>query len=359
MFDSFKKTYTLPFKYDIPHYTQKYLDTTSFFKRFSKFFRRYVFILLNGHWSLEQNAIKDNQKNILWINLSAPSLGDSLMDLSSRVLLEGKEVDLFTDPKNAHIYKSDKIFNHCFTDPQDIDPLKYDLVIIDSYGTKSLKTKFKYLQKLPYVGMYGHYNGPEVNRVLYSFHRMNQLLGYKISENEINTTSRAVMFISSEDENLIVDSGLSKEYLVIAIGGEWDYRTYNSWDKVIEYITINYPDEHIVLIGSNNAKDEEAKLLSQFSDKNVISVVAKYSFNQTAQIIKNSKVMLCCDGGLMHAANSVGTDIIPLFAHLTPQMQLTEAIKAYPMYDVTNVNNIKSEDVIEKFEQYKKELDDN
>jgi len=359
MLSTFKKTYTLPFKYDIPHYTQKYLDTTSFFKRFSKFFRRYIFIALKSHLSLEQNEIREDQKNILWVNLSAPSLGDSLMDLSSRVLLEGKQVDLFTDSKNGHIYKNDKIFNNCFTDSKDIESAKYDLVIIDSYGTKSLKTKFKYLPKLPYVGMYGHYNGPEVNRVLYSFHRMNQLLGYPVTENKINTTARAVMFISDEDEKLIADSELPKDYITIAIGGEWDYRTYNLWDVVIEHIVTNYPNENIVLLGSNNAKEEESKLLSKFENINVTSVVAKYSFNQTAGIIKSSKVMLCCDGGLMHAANSVGTDIIPLFAHLTPQMQLTDAITAYPMYDVKNVNNIKTSDVIESFEKYKKDLDDN
>ena len=32
--------------------------------------------------------------------------------------------------------------------------------------------------------MFGFYNGPEVNRVLFSFHRMNSLLGYIKSENE-------------------------------------------------------------------------------------------------------------------------------------------------------------------------------
>jgi len=355
MLDTFKKTYTLSFKYKIPHYTQRYLDTTSIVKRFSKFFRRYLYIVLNGHLSLEQNEIKENQKSILWINLSAPSLGDSLMDLSSRVLCKEKNIDLFTDTKNAHIYKSDKIFKDVITDASQIDKSKYDLVIIDSYGTKSLKTKFKYVSDLPFVGMYGYYNGPEVNRVLYSFHRMNQLLGYKKSEDEINTTAKAIMYILNEDEELIENTNLPENFITIAIGGEWDYRTYNSWDEIIEYILANSPNEKIVLIGSNNAKDEEKELLNKFDNKNLISVVAKYSFNQTAQVIKNSKVLLCCDGGLMHGANGVNTTIIPLFAHLTPQMQLTNAIKAYPMYDKSDVNNIKVDEVIKNYKKYLEE----
>ncbi|MCK5110282.1 MAG: hypothetical protein KAQ94_02090 [Arcobacteraceae bacterium] len=355
MLNTFKKTYTLPFKYDIPNYTQKYLETTSFLKRFTKFFRRYLYIFFNSHLSLEQDKIKKEQKNILWINLSAPSLGDSLMDLSSRILLEDKNIDLFTDAKNAHIYKSDKFFNNVITDTVNIHKKKYDLVIIDSYGTKSLKTKFTYLETLPYVGIYGYYNGPEVNRVLYSFHRMNQLLGYIKTEDAINDTAKSIMYISHKEERIIDNIDLPNSFITIAIGGEWDYRTYNNWDKVISSILNINPKQNIILIGSQNAENEAEKLLRKFRNFDIISVIAKYSFEQTAQIIKKSDLLLCCDGGLMHAANGVDTTIIPLFAHLTPKMQLTNAIKAYSMYDKTNVNNIKVDEVIKNYKKYLEE----
>ena len=51
-----------------------------------------------------------NHKEILWINISAPSLGDSLTDLSSRTMLSDRKVDLFTDKKNSDLYKDDFIF---------------------------------------------------------------------------------------------------------------------------------------------------------------------------------------------------------------------------------------------------------
>ena len=354
LFSYFKRTYTLPFQYNIPTYTEQYLNSHSFFKRFFKFFRRYLYIFFKNHIKLEQNYIQENQKNILWINLSAPSLGDSLMDLSSRILLEDKKVDLYTDKKNAHIYFSDGVFENIFTNYQDLQEAKYDLIIIDSYGTKSLKTKFSYFSKIPYVGMYGYYNGPEVNRVLYSFHRMNQLLGYKKSEFEINNIAKSMIYISKDDEKLITTVSLPQNYISIAIGGEWEYRTYKFWNKIIKYILEKYPEENIVLIGSTNAL-QEATTLSQKFGKKIYNKVAKYSFNQTAQIIKNSNLLLCCDGGLMHAANSVQTPIIPLFARLTPAMQLTATIKAYPLFDEINVNNIKPEQIIKKFEDYKRE----
>jgi len=100
---NFNKTYTLPFKFDIPNYTQDFLNQFPKFKRWIKFIKRYLYIVLKGQKNLEVFKISYDYKNILWINKSAPSLGDSLMDLSSRDILKGKNVDLFTDQKNSHI----------------------------------------------------------------------------------------------------------------------------------------------------------------------------------------------------------------------------------------------------------------
>jgi ADP-heptose:LPS heptosyltransferase len=348
---TFTKTTTLPFKYNIPSYKEQFLQSKSLLQRFIKFAKRYLYLLFNGNLSLEQQSITQSHKNILWINLSAPSLGDSLMDLSSRVLLKDKNIDLFTSTKNAHIYQNDKFFNNVITDGKKIKN-NYDLVIVDSYGSKSLKTKFKYLKKSKFVGNFGFYNGIEVNRVLFSFHRINHLLGYIHSEEKINSMAKSVIFIGDEDKNIVKNIKLPTKYTTIAIGGEWDYRTYQNWQKVIELILRDNPDTNIVLIGSNNAtKDGE-----NIQGKNIINLIAKYSFTQTVEIINNSSLFIGCDGGLMHGANSVNTPIIPLFARLTPQMQLTSAIKAYPLYDNENVNNIKVLDIFNNYQKAIKEV---
>ena len=91
----FKKTYVLPFKNEIPNYTQDFLSKNNLIKRYLKFLKRFIFILLSGQYSLEVNNIDPHQKKILWINVSAPSIGDSLMDLSSRSLLKDIEIDLY------------------------------------------------------------------------------------------------------------------------------------------------------------------------------------------------------------------------------------------------------------------------
>ncbi len=348
---NFNKTHILPFKFNIPNYTQDFLNQTPKFKRWTKFVKRYLYIIFKGQKNLEIFSILPKHKNILWVNISAPSLGDSLMDLSSRVMLKDKNVDLFTSKKNAHIYIEDRIFSNVYTRQADINHSKYDLVIVDSYSSRSINVKSKVTSNTPFIGMFGYYNGPEVNRVLFSFHQMNRLLGYIKTENEINILAKNSITISREDLQVVNHIDLPTKFTAIVLGGEWSYRTYNQWDKVIEKILFNDKLTNFVFIGSSNAKDIAKKLVDQFSKSNTLDCVGRFSFNQTAQIIKQAQILLCCDGGLMHAANAVNTPIVPLFARLTPQMQLTDSICAFPLFDKSDVNNISPDNVLEKYRE--------
>lgn len=345
----FEKTYTLPFKYKIPNYTSVFLEESSITKRWIKFLKRYIYLNIKRQKALEIHQIMPKHRKILWINLSAPSLGDSLMDLSSRVLLKGKEVDLFTDKKNSNLYQDDSVFSRIFTQKAEVTKYKYDLVILDSFSTSSIDIKTQILPLNPFIGMFGYYNGPEVNRVLFSFHRMNQLLGYVNSETEVNKVARPSMAI--EINNLLSVEGLSlpSSYIAIALGGEWAYRTYNKWGEVINKLAKKNDKLNFVFVGSDNAKESAKALAEGFTCDNIFDCVAKFTFNQTAQIIKGANILLCCDGGLMHSANAVKTPILPLFARLTPSMQLTESIQAFPLFDANDVNNIPVEDVLVKY----------
>jgi heptosyltransferase-2 len=264
-------------------------------------------------------------------------------------MLKGRNVDLFTDTKNAHIYIDDHIFGNIYTKLADIDNSKYDLVIIDSYSSRSINIKSKIAPKTNFIGMFGYYNGPEVNRVLFSFHQMNHLLGYIKSEYEINTSAKALMSISKQDQEIVQQISLPDSYIAIVLGGEWDYRTYNNWGKVIKQTLASDKQINFVFIGSVNAKDKAKEFLNKFPEANIFNCTAKYSFNQTAQIIQQAKILLCCDGGLMHASNAVATPIVSLFARLTSKMQLTDAITAFPLFDKEDVNNISVDDVLEKY----------
>ena len=346
----FKKTHQLPFKYSIPNYISVHLHKIKLYKRFFKFLRRYLYIVLKRQLNLEIFKILPEHKKILWINVSAPSLGDSLMDLSSRILLKGRNLDLFTDKKNANIYKDDNFFNNIFTETKDLKKLNYDLIIIDSYSSRSIRIKSKVAQKTIYVGIYGYFNGPEVNRVLYSFHQMNHLLGYSKNEHEINHSAKSSIFISKKDQE-IVKNITPKKYITIAVGGEWRYKIYDKWDEVINKIMLSDADLNIIFVGSDNAIQISKELLKKYPKKKILNFTSRLSFNQTAEVIRKSEVFLCCDGGLMHAASALNAKIVPLFARLTAEMLLTRKIQSLTLFDERDVNNIQVNDVVSKYHE--------
>lgn len=319
-----------------------------------KYIKRLLFLIIKGQKSLEVHNILPEHQRILWINISAPSLGDSLMDLSSRILIKSKKIDLLTSKKNGNLYNNDQIFNTIFTKKEDIDSNKYDLVIIDSYSTRSINAKYKVAPKVNFVGMFGYFNGPEVNRVLFSFHRMNQLLGYAMGDIELSNIAKCSISISKPDERFVKNLKLPLNYIAIAIGGEWKYRTYEKWDKVIQSLFEIDNDLTILLLGSKNAESSLPKLFKSDTTFNIINCVNKYTFNQTTEIIKGAKLLICCDGGLMHSANAVDTRIISIFARLSPKMQLTKSIKAETLYDQKDVNNILVKDIITKYKEFSK-----
>lgn len=344
----FKKTFTLPFDFEIPNSTREILKTKSLPSSRIKFIKRYLYLALKRQTSLEIYNILPDHRNILWINISAPSLGDTLMDLSSRTLLPGRKIDLFTVKSNFNIYKNDPYFSEVHYKFSQVTPKKYDLVILDSYSTRSVYIKTQIDCLAPFVGMFGFYNGPEVNRVLYSFHQMNNLLGYQYNDKEINKLSKPSIYISKGDKEFIKRQKLPSEFIAIVIGGEWCFRTFNNWDLVIQELIKLNNSIKIILIGSGNGIKTANLIIDKFSNNNVLSYVSKFTFNQTAELIYQAKFIVCCDGGLMHAAHSVGTTSVSLLARLDSDMQLTEAINSFPIFDDLDVNNISIESIVSR-----------
>ena len=303
---------------------------------------------IKGQRKKEIFSIENSHQSILWINISAPSIGDSLMDLSSRVLLKGRATDLFTDKKNSHIYLSDQIFQNVFTDISQIKIDSYDLIILDSYSTRSVRVKSKIAPNLNFVGMFGYFNGPEVHRILYSFNRMNQLLGYPFNDKKISKIAKNYISISHSDQEL-VQSITPDDFISIVLGGDWSYRNYRNWDKVIERLVSDNPELIIAFIGSNNAIDISEQLVTKFSNYNIINFVNKLTFNQTVELIKRGKITLCCDGGLLHGSEAVGAKVLALFARLKPEILLTKNNFCYTIYNESNVNNILPNKVISEY----------
>ena len=248
-----------------------------------------------------------------------------------------------------NIYLEDEIFSNVFTDKKSINKKKYNLVILDSYSSRSLRVKFDIAPSTPFVGMYGFYNGPDVNRTLFSFHRLNHLLGDINTEKRINEIAKTSLTISKNDKEVVKIQNFPEDFIVIALGGEWPFRTFTKWDELLEKMLNENNNLNIVFVGSSNGESYAKTIMDQFKNFNVFNCVSKFSFAQTAHIIEQGQILLCCDGGLMHAACAVNTSIIPLFARVNQQMRLTKSISAFPLFDNKDVNNINIDDIYNKY----------
>jgi len=185
-----------------------------------------------------------------------------------------------------------------------------------------------------------------VNRVLFSFHRLNNLLGKEIPSAEIENIARPSMSITN-----VKSIKLPNDYIAIALGGEWEYRTYKYWTELVTIILREYKNINVVLVGSKNGKDYANSIKSKFPKHHILDCVVKYSFKETAKIISKSNIFIGCDGGLMHVANCFKRILVPLFARLEPKMQLTKSITAFPEFDEDNVNNISVDAVMRNFDR--------
>lgn len=297
-------------------------------------------------------------QRILWVNLSAPSLGDSLMDLAGRVLLKDYQVDLLTDKKNASLYEGDDYFDHVFHDVGDAEALHlsspYDLIILDAFSPKILKLKFKYFFEVPFVGMWGFINGFEIHRTLYSFYRLQFLLRKK--------SIRGIRLAPSLGKPEFFDADLSekKQKIAIVVGAEWDYRRYAHWVEVISLIKQKYQDVfELVLIGSSNGGAEANSVIAKFPDcKNF---VGRCSLSQTASIIDQSDFVLATDGGLWHVACSLGKPSVVLFANThifdgngERVTRETHDLRCEVLYANIFVSEIRPEKILSQFEKLKK-----
>jgi len=131
----------------------------------SKFvFRRLkhdVYLQMTGQFNYLVKHIPADAKHILWVYLGTPQIGDSIMDLSGRVLFKDAnfKVDLYSGEFIADTYRQDPFFSATYSDQVAMDFAKYDFVILQYFSWKCLKFKTKNLPKTPFLSVLGHYYG--------------------------------------------------------------------------------------------------------------------------------------------------------------------------------------------------------
>jgi heptosyltransferase-2 len=309
-----------------------------------------------GQSALQCPDMGGTARRVLWIYKGSPQVGDSLMDLSSRVLLRdaGIEVDLYTDPHLHQLYEADDVFAQVCSDPAALVERTYDLAILDSFKWRCIEAKVRHWKQVPFVTMRGHFVGPEFNRTLFSFFRMQQLLGIEMAENTTRSVAIPHMAGSRSDGDAAIRHGIPSGALALAIGGADEKRTYRHWDLVLRELLRRGQALPVVLLGSNNAVAMRDAIVNAMAGTglDIIDCVDRYSLTQGFEIMKRCCLGVSADGGLLHVAHAAGLPTVSLFdRHIGPQLRLTAANRSVALQSEGVIGDIAATDVADAIER--------
>jgi ADP-heptose:LPS heptosyltransferase len=318
--------------------------------------RPWLILWANRQTSLQRESIDAAQTRLLWIYKGWPQIGDALMDLSSRRLLKntGIGIDLYTDPHLATLFEGDDVFSQIFSDENDIDANRYDLVIIDSFKARCLNVKIRRLARLPFVTMHGYFSGPEFNRTLFSFFRLNQLMGNPNTEQEIALLAAPYHAGSALARKASDNLPISPRAIAFAVGGEKPERTYERWDNIVRELFSKGKIEQVVLLGSGNGRAMGNRIIETVpaAAGAIVNCIDQFSLVQTFEIMKKCRFLVCCDGGLLHLANAARLPTVALFnKDVAPAMRLTTANASIPLQSPGSVNALPERSVIGAIEK--------
>lgn len=157
----------------------------------------------------------------------------------------------------------------------------------------------------------------------------------------VNDNLPSEFYISEKDEvNLLEKFGLqTKSFVTIAIGAQFATKRMplTKLKEIIEKIQLP-----IVLVGGPMDISFADALLSMFPDQVIYSACGTYNLAQSASIVKQSKVLLTNDTGMMHIASCFQLPIVSVWGNTVPALgmfpYLPENPELFSIHEVKGLN---------------------
>lgn len=340
----FAQRYTPPFRHELPGTMKKMLENESPARKFSanfKLFRRWFWLKMNLPSRLLYDRLPPPPRRLLWLNYSSTSIGDSIMELAGRSLLGAYEVDLLTDPRHAELYLHDRFFKTVFTGAEQLDPSRYDFVLLDLFNTRSIRLKRSIGPNLPCACLQSFFYGAHFNRMLFSCYRIHHLLGYPYDDGKLQPFLRPSLFVEGEPSPL---PPKRKQRVALMLGGVEPFKTYQRWPEVIQILRARWPADRdfpeFVSVGSKNGLPYVEPVRDALKGCDAVSCVDSLTLRQTVRVLADSDAFAGSDGGLMHCAVALDVPGVALFGKFPPQLLLPPRTTMDSIYDSQDVNNI-------------------
>ncbi|HET7795002.1 MAG TPA: glycosyltransferase family 9 protein [Rhizobacter sp.] len=344
-----EETWLPPFPQALPSSVDVYVQSISVWKVARRRAMRALNLRLHGQTAQLRTHIDPAvHRRLLWIHHGTPQVGDSLTDLAARELLKGKfdRVDLLTDAHLLQLYRSDEVFTQVASKAEEL-PGPYDLILLHSASSRSVKDKLEHYRKVPFAHVYGFYTGPELNRTLFGYYRIAQLLGLDWPEQQIEHMACPSMRASAAEEVAVDQLGLPPEPIVMAIGGVRDWCTYQQWPQVLHGLHEAGVTRPVVLVGSDNGLAMRDQIVAANTGMTLIDRLAQHTLGEVQALMRRAALVVCADGGLLHLAHTAKVPVVTLFAGISePRFRLTSANRTRWLYGAKWVNDVQAADLV-------------
>jgi Glycosyltransferase family 9 (heptosyltransferase) len=329
------------FRGQIPSNFEHYERTHTLWRRVWMRLKRDMILLMTGQLFLAKQQIPASAVKILYVYLGTPQLGDSIMDLSSRVLWQqrGVRVDLYTHGSIAAFYRNDPSFERVISDPKELQD-RYDFVVLQSYGSKCLKFKWRYFFCKPFTALHGYYYGCEFNRLEFADAAWHRALNLPMPE----VANCPPVF------NLSFDHASQARFprrIAVALGGVVQERTYRNWIDVIRLVHQHDASLEWVLLGSSNGVEAANSITKAFGGAiNINNCVDCISLSDVFKHLQVAGLLVASDGGLLHVGRAAQTPIVALFAgSIHPRMRFAWTDHAHVIHAPSEVSEIESSQI--------------
>jgi heptosyltransferase-2 len=317
-----------------------------FFKRL----KRDLSLLIFGQFKLSRQEMPKKGARILWINLGMPQIGDALCDLSCRVLLDPKDyhVDLYSESVICDLFKGDPYFKHVSDHISSFTPNHYDFVIMPGYSWKSVRVKVSHLRSVPFFSIYKHYSGLEFNRIVFAYHALFLSLQSKSARANKLIKTCPTFFNLKHDHTEIKRK---KNQIAIVLGGFVSERIYKQWPELIEKLLQEFKSINIVLLGSSNGVAMAGEIMkTQSNHKRIKNLVTKTKLGAAFDVLKDSALMVCADGGLLNMGRAARIPTLALFSgDIHPLMRFNKNDPVFAFHARASVSDIDPSIVIDGF----------
>lgn len=344
--------YTPPFRHELPGTMAEMLARESWPEKVSqncRLLRRWIW----RQWNIPSNLVRDRlppaPARLLWVHYSSRSIGDAIMELAGRTLLENYHLELLANRQHLELFASDPYFKRAFSNPEQLDEEQYDFVLLDIWNTRSLAFKRRVCPHLPCASLQGFFYGAVYNQVLFSCYRIHHLLGYPHEQERLRRYLRPRLFVETEPCPL-PPKGKSQR-IALMLGGVYAFKTYQHWPDVLRRLQDQWPLDRpvpeFVLVGSSNGQGLVEPALQACSRFEATSCVGALTLRQTARVLSTCDFFLGTDGGLMHCADALGVRGVALFGNIPPHLRLAPDSGMHTLFDTEAVSNIPSARVAE------------